>query len=422
MAHQAHNLPWKLLADNFKYRYENTSCQNQTNLFPSKNTQLETDLSYFAKAFKRTVEEHSKIERAKYAETYDPPKGDDEVFSEAIADKIKCTLRQSEERGAKIRSMKVLDNRNIFFWFNLMPHWEPTDNYRPLHNTLEPIKVLLLHNEKDVLLRLASHHSLNLKRAWERPYNEEEDYGLKAFLYPTLMVYICLNILLQKPELYDDESRKIYMQTPRRDVPVVKHESHLDYRHTRAYQLTLLYCTKPTTQTLPHQVFFGLSHHLDLHKFNARSGFNDRCGHMPFAKFKSAANNGVYSPHQDDIADVMRVLMAKGLPAELCLDVIEFAEYTPSRRMTTADDPLHKDNSCELRKYLKYCWQLLVRVDMLMRLKNEEIDWEHAVKECVWRLFIKRSNRVLKVRRWESGPHLAVDEHTMMFCSCCYNL
>ncbi|KAJ5759131.1 hypothetical protein N7520_006287 [Penicillium odoratum] len=415
MAHQAHNLPWKLLADNFKYRYENTSCKCQTNLFPSKIPQLETDLSYFAKAFKRTIDEHSKIERSKYAENYDPPKGDEEVFSEAIAEKIKCTLRQSEERGAKIRSMKVLENRKISFWFNLMPH-RGEDNCRPLHNTLEPIKVLLLHSEMDVLLRLASHHALNLGRAWERPFNEEKDYGLKAFVYPTFMVYICLNILLQKPELYDEESRKIYMRTPRRDVPVIKHESHLDYRLTRAYQLTLLYCTQPTTQTLPHQVFFGLSHQLDLHKFN------ERCGHMPFARFKSAADNGVYSPHQDDIAKVMRILMGKGLPAELCLDVIEFADYTPSRRMTTADDPLHMDNSCELRKYLKYCWQLLVRVDMLMRLKNEEIDWEHAVKECVWRLFIERSNGVLKLRRRESAPHLAIDDRTMAFCSCCYLL
>lgn len=415
MAHQAHNIPWKLLSDNFKYRYENQRCSGLTNLFPQETPQTRKDLSYFAKAFARTIEEHSSIERTKYAEVCGPPNDDEEIFSKETAEKVRRTFAYSKESGARICSMRTLDDRKMSSWLRFRFTSGSGYRRRLAYDQIEVLKVLMLYNEMDTVLRITSHSAMDLGQAWEPLMNEDLDHGLKPLLYPALMAYLCLNVLLQKPELYDDDTRRDYVQHPRRGFPLYTDESCLDYRQTRAYQLMILYCTKAQTQTLPHRLFFGLSHDLIIWKSV------DQCGYIPWAKFKSVAGNDEYCPHRNDIHNIIYTLQRKGLPTELCLSVLEFAEYTPWRRSLISDDPLHKDNAPELRKYLSYCWQILVRGDMLMRSKGETIDWENAVEWCIWRLFIDPNQKLLELKRCrEMG--LELDEHYSAFCSCCYDV
>jgi hypothetical protein len=48
---------------------------------------------------------------------------------------------------------------------------------------------------------------------------------------------------------------------------------------------------------------------------------------------------------------------------------------------------LHKDNVDELRIYLDYCWQLLVRCDMLMKSCGKSWDWYGEITECIMDLW-----------------------------------
>jgi hypothetical protein len=90
---------------------------------------------------------------------------------------------------------------------------------------------------------------------------------------------------------------------------------------------------------------------------------------------------------QSDIPLVIDYLRKTRLPTELILYVLELAEYVPRRRLVVPDDPLHVQNGIELRKYLNYCWQLLVRCDVLAKACGKPFIWEYHVNECIMLLW-----------------------------------
>lgn len=430
MAHQAHNIPWRLLADNFGYRYELKQSYCQTNLFPNKKNNLEKDVRYFSKAFCQTLEEHSDIERAKYPDVFHPPEDDEDVFSEATADRIKRALQYNEGKALETCSMRALDNRKMSSWLEFMWPRRPFEgnarNYLS-YDQIEVIKVLILRNEMEPVLQIIAHPSVKLDPAWERWFNVERDYGLKSLFYLPLMSYLCLNMLLQKPELYDDTAKTRHIQSPVPGTTVVPDESFLDYRLTRAYQMTVLYCTNATRQSLPHQAFFGLSHSTRERRWDFLETFSKQCGTMPFTKFKSVLGvSPEYPAHPNDVDGIIQTLKEKGLPTELCLTVIDFVDFTPSRRSLVVDDPLHHDNASELRKYLTYCWQLLIRANIVMRSRSLNIDWSNAVEWCIQRLFVAPIRGSLTINRPPWGRRewgLNLDERfDNGFCTCCYDV
>jgi hypothetical protein len=87
------------------------------------------------------------------------------------------------------------------------------------------------------------------------------------------------------------------------------------------------------------------------------------------------------------VSTVDSYLHQKGLPTELILEVLSLTDYSWKRRTPIADDPLHPDNSHELRKYLNYCWKLLMRCDLLAKETGNCIDWETEVTDCIWDLW-----------------------------------
>ncbi|KAJ5691832.1 hypothetical protein N7462_001255 [Penicillium macrosclerotiorum] len=432
MAHQAHNIPWRVLADNFGYRYTSTRAQGQTNLFPKSKNNLDKDLCYFSKAFCKTLEEHSKIERTKYPDAIRPPDDDEEVFPKLVAYKIKQAIEYNEEKAPENCTTTPLDSRKMRSWVESMWARDPgvdgrARNYLS-YDQIEIIKQLVMHNEILPALRIVAHPSVELKPAWERWLNVQIDYGLKAFFYLPLISYLCLNMLLQKPEIYDHTVKTRHLQSPLPGMTVVSDTSVLDYRLTRAYQMTVLYCTNATRQSTPHQAFFGISHNGQKQHYNFLDDFVPKCGTMSFFDFKAALEvSQEYPAHPNDVGEIIQILQAKGLPAELCLGIINCGGFTPSRRSLVVDDPLHTDNAPELRKYLTYCWQLLIRANVVMESKGLQIDWYQAVVWSIQRLFITpiqvsltrcRSSMRDGGLRW-----LLLDEKLSNgFCTCCYNV
>jgi hypothetical protein len=92
-------------------------------------------------------------------------------------------------------------------------------------------------------------------------------------------------------------------------------------------------------------------------------------------------------PIASDVTEVMSVLAKHGLPWELQLDIMELADYTPKRRLYVPHDPFHPGYREVLRKYLAYCWKLLLHSDMMVKALNEEMSWKSIIAKCILELW-----------------------------------
>lgn len=384
MAHQAHNIPWEVLSSNLQYRFKYKYSNGRTNLFPKEKPDQPQKLAYFTIAFSRTIDEHTTTERLKYADTYDPPGDDEAVVSEITARKVQHLLdsgaqpnQSSWARPAGAPIWRIVDDRTMSFWD------------RPFHVpkfvghsvVVDAINALIVYNEMGVLLRITSRPAMALDKDYWK-YSDAVDwrnFGLNELVKESLMSYICLNILLRKPELYDDATRKDYLNSR----PEKTSEGDFDYRLTSAYQLVVLGCAmNEHPHTLPHRRFFGFRTWPTYYYLNRA-----QCGLMSLPILDFCLHRGQYSPREDDVWPVMDTFLRRGLPVELALMILEFADYKPQRRLSVPDDPLHIDNRLELRKYLTYCWEVLVRANMLVRFHGYTIDWDSSVRWCLWMLF-----------------------------------
>lgn len=96
----------------------------------------------------------------------------------------------------------------------------------------------------------------------------------------------------------------------------------------------------------------------------------------------------IYLPHPSDIPRVQQMLFQKRLPSELVLDIMAKADYTPKRRLTVSNNPLHPDNRDELVQYLDECWQLLVQCEMMAMALNDALSpgRQHVPETLAWSL------------------------------------
>lgn len=139
----------------------------------------------------------------------------------------------------------------------------------------------------------------------------------------------------------------------------------LDYRRSHFYQSTVRNSTKSMNyseiSTYPHRQFFGVAD-------NQAPSRRD----PPYWAIPTE-----YLPASDDVDLVRWMLCRKGLPVELALDVMELAGYEAPLRVP--HDPFHPSNRNELARYLKYCWQILVRCDMLAKALGVSLRWQVLV-------------------------------------------
>ncbi|KAL8671382.1 MAG: hypothetical protein Q9168_004114 [Polycauliona sp. 1 TL-2023] len=254
------------------------------------------------------------------------------------------------------------------------------------------IKTLLLHGEMDALFMLAAYDSEKIVGNWnialencqpsEQGWCEVRDLALYPFL--------CLNVLYAA-----------HMASGHDLQPTGQ-----DYRRTKAYQLMLVRCTGTKEfgcylrdsafdpETFPHRQFFGVhrgQYRNDLYQRSATSLDTDPTrfyGKEPISKPEHKQDSAhTYMPTVADVDKVYGVLRKSGLPPELVEDILDKADYQWTRRSPFSNDPMHLDNRDELLQYLKYCWILLVRCDLLAKACGKKFDWVNDVSHCVHDLF-----------------------------------
>ena len=191
MAHQAHNIPWDALCSNLRWAIgTGHDCYpGATNLAPRMRPNQGRDFTYFAEAFTRNIDEHSKCERRKYPERYDPPKETDTIINEITAKKITPTIQRllssckangdwgnvmrwanERYRAADRRKYVIPDEERKMSAF--LRKYTRNDCYQFFKVNgdgffnLELVKTLLLYGEMDAILRVCAHPDVDLKTWW----------------------------------------------------------------------------------------------------------------------------------------------------------------------------------------------------------------------------------------------------------------
>ncbi|KAI9150662.1 hypothetical protein HJFPF1_10437 [Paramyrothecium foliicola] len=237
------------------------------------------------------------------------------------------------------------------------------------------------------------HHICRLPRtnwihSWGKhrdAFGDQEACGWRYVPKLALKAYLSLNLLLCFPHLWDEKSGR---------------NEQLDYRNTKCYQHMLRECTIAQLATnvaaVPHRQFFGIadgqyqpcpspedggSHAYLL--IPVSNNWTYPYGMMAIGDFLELESKSAHQPSSADVLHVRWCLCSLGLPTEIATKVMDFADYTPKRRLERAHDPLHLSNIVELRKYLDFCWNILVRCEVMSRWLGDHIPWERLVSEIL---------------------------------------
>lgn len=166
----------------------------------------------------------------------------------------------------------------------------------------------------------------------------------------------------------------------------------------RIYQYMLKQCTMggmtSEVATYPHRQFFGIQDgqfHVRGHPRDGKLRHTRRFpyGLLSFENFLSSEKLVEPKSARSAVRQVQETLYSKGLPMELVLEIMGWAGYTedPNARLEVPHDPFHPENREELAKYLRYCWQLLVRCDMLAAALGKAIPWRYLISKAMIDLF-----------------------------------
>lgn len=406
MAHQAHAIPWQILADNLVYLHCSPRNHGITNLYlrKTKDPQQEKQIRHFVRGFARALSAYSTIERTKYAPDPTPPELDEILISDAAVNKMAKTVLQYKADDGKFTKPSSLDSiltpceRSAkIFVYSTMPG--EGDMFHQMRETCEQTKALLMYGEMDTLFRLAAHPRVWFSRMWsEEEWANSHGFGLSKMLDAALQAYICLNVVTLRPELYDDPSREAYILAESAAGRNTYGKEEYDYRLTAAYQTMLLTCTGLPygcccdAHTFPHREFFGVRRGQYRESYDATQYGRWQRNHLGTQRVEELAHStfqGVHVPSKVDVVAVLNMLGTKGLPTELALQILDAAGYAPVGRIPIKDDPFHAANAEELKKYISYCWKLLVRLEMLYTesIHGLTLDWEAEVSRTLCRLF-----------------------------------
>ncbi|CAI7590724.1 unnamed protein product [Penicillium pancosmium] len=465
MAHQAHNIPWGLLASNLEWKTPTPFNAFATNLYPRMKPNQAKDLTHFVNAFVKTLNEHSVCERKKYPEHYDIPKSSDMILDDAIVRKISPTVRRwrcNWPRNWPRANTCPLSKCKAFEVVGTNPRWRDLrdectcvvipQEERVMSAFLRDPRVeidwrnsgddsndeaifnnnfvltLLLYGEMEPILRVCAHPGNHLRFWHDGSYFEgPHDLGWEQICRQMLSVYICLNIAYCFPETWDSASGR---------------SEERDYRNARFYQQTLIEsCAKnQDLRMYPHIQFFGMQSCERLKENTGKGehwlldeGINKHISEggkkSSFPRWMSSAKYGPAGPYgrvpireflslwrpegcsyvasSSEIDKVRSMLCSKGLPMELALEIMKFADYkTPKSKLDPPHDPLHPANREALGQYLKYCWKTLVLcytmateigMDPLDRMdqsdRSNKINWKNLVGDAIIDLFDHRKDR-----------------------------
>ena len=164
-------------------------------------------------------------------------------------------------------------------------------------------------------------------------------------------------------------------------------------------------------ETFPHRQFFGVYGGQYLNNQYSRSISDSEprtlYGKVPLHRLENHHSSRTqHLPTPSDVDEVFLLLRKSGLSTELALDILERADYRWQRRSPLSDDPMHPKNREELLTYLKFCWILLIRCDVLVKACGKKIDWANDVSLCINDLFGVNNGalRRFEYGYWEDEP------------------
>ena len=401
MAHQTHSIAWQTLADNLKFMHCNSRNYGITNLYARKRPNQDKELQYFVTGFARALTNYSAIERKKYSPFFTPPDPEERVISKVAVTRMSATVLRYKEGDIDLPDSSAPSSEALSeyectprrFIFDTYPCEGDMDHL--IYECCEQTKALILYGEMDALFQLAAHPDIHFRRLWDEDiYANGAGFGLRKLMDAMLQAYLCFNILMVKPELWDAESRSAYLKAEKSAHRTTFECNLYDYRLTAAYQRMLVCCTGITygayyheAHTYPHREFFGVPRGMFRSEDPYQGQKTGKPGTGRVADLAEGGFRNVHIASEADVEIVLAVLKRKGLPAELALQVLECAEYKSAGRLRRCDDPLHAENTEELKKYLRFCWKVLVRIDMLVRECGKTLDWGSEVADAMCVLF-----------------------------------
>jgi hypothetical protein len=331
--------------------------------------------------------------------------------------------------------------------------WAENDCYRfeevneeAFHN-LEVVKSLLLHGEMEPILRSCSYEGCGLPEWWEQSQCMciSRTLGWDMLYKSALRMYIILNLLYCFPETWDKEGEPIddyrniksyqlamRSSTKSRDLSDVAAYPHRDFfgieedqfnsypkpfdfgrwkcimkkdeSHIQFYKEMMASCDE-----LPRgsecdagdgdgdgddEPSFDSKSYYDESLFDTKPYYNLEYypyGLISYEDFLTFEKPVGYQPHPTDIPHVREMICQKGLPTELADQIMETANYAPTRSLPIAGKPFHPGNRAELDRYLEECWQIIVRCIMIgnelgSRMPAEKV-FVRTFKECLRALF-----------------------------------
>lgn len=194
MAHQAHNIPWDVLASSMYWSPAGPFHGVAHDLYPSFKPDQGKRRTHFARAFAKIVDEHSECARKKYPEKYDPPRSTDVIIEEKTAAKVLSILRpwqQSLEERFIDREEKLSCSGKICGHFDnggcrcpLLPHEHriasafcrphgdaPCYQFLDIHfdgfYNLQVLKTKILYGEINPILWACAHPEVAIGTWWE---------------------------------------------------------------------------------------------------------------------------------------------------------------------------------------------------------------------------------------------------------------
>ncbi|KAJ8118104.1 hypothetical protein OPT61_g844 [Boeremia exigua] len=400
------DISWQTLADNVKFMHCNPRNRGITNLYLRKKPNQDKELQYFASGFARALSTYAQVERKKYVASPIPPELDERVIPEEAVRKMARTVLHYKGQLDELHESNFSNALSLYECtprrFVSDTHPCEGDMFHGLRDCCEQTKTMLIYGEMNSLFHLAAHPEVRFYRLWDEDiYANANGFGLNKLKDSMLQAYICLNIMVLKPELYDPTSRQAFLQAEMNAHRTTSDPNLYDYRLTAAYQRMLLCCTgvpcAPNyceAHTYPHREFFGIPRGMLL--FNHWYARRKQCqpGTVRIGDLAEEEFRGVHLPSKADVEIVLDCFRKKKLPTELALQILDMAEYKPIGRLWIREDPLHVANAEELKKYLSFCWKVLVRINMLVEECGKSLDWESEVADAICTLLgLSKSGR-----------------------------
>jgi hypothetical protein len=416
MAHQAHVLPWQTIADHFKFVYKHKTYHKRTNLYPCFKPGQGKQLQHFARVFARHVNDASTQERKQYPEELLPPEHEEVFIPDSTVKRIAKTVKWYKTIWPGDKLSKA--ERILPYWLDSFEAIRTTWPLHEVRQSMDLFKTLILYGELEPLLRLAVHPRVRLPALDPYPIGSSADFGWTDIKNSALIAYICLNMFVVKPELYDPTSRTQKLGEMKQKFGLAYSEEMFDYRNTSSYQKLLTHVTYTRWDidfgvcALPHRHFFGIDKDMITTPYGSQL-VRDRIGMGPPSQLFDARYRSWYVPTASDVSKVLYLLQMR-VPTELALEIMDFADYTAKRRTPVLNDPLHAENAEELKKYLAYCWKLLVRVDMLIKASGQWVDWEYEVTEVIndlWGVAHPRMSVTYTTLRYSGRTEGEIDPH-----------